>query len=83
MTGVRDAAVRWIEDDPDPENRAEGHAILAADDPTLLAEYFGQRLHFGTAGLRARLGPGPNRMNRAVIFYLKFVPIALSLTYKR
>ena len=32
-----------------------------------IREHFGQRLAFGTAGLRGRLGPGPNRMNRALV----------------
>ena len=28
---------------------------------------FGSRLRFGTAGLRGRIGPGPNQMNRALV----------------
>src|SRR5690606_16544930 len=32
-----------------------------------LAESFADRLAFGTAGLRGRLGPGPSRMNRVVV----------------
>jgi phosphomannomutase len=47
--------------------RAEVEQLLAADDREGLAERFGARLEFGTAGLRGRIGAGPNRMNRAVV----------------
>ncbi|MCX8528713.1 MAG: phospho-sugar mutase [Rhodoluna sp.] len=55
----------WIAIDPDPETRAELTALLG--DPDALAERFGERLNFGTAGLRGELGAGPNRMNRVVV----------------
>lgn len=69
-----EAAVNaWIADDPEPADRAEltalaqaatsGDAEAAAD----LADRFAGTLEFGTAGLRGRLGAGPNRMNRAVV----------------
>jgi phosphomannomutase len=64
---LRELAAAWLEDDPDPETRADGLALLQASDPAALAEHFGQRLAFGTAGLRGALGPGPNRMNRALV----------------
>ena len=41
--------------------------MLAAGDDAGLAERFGARLAFGTAGLRGPLGAGPNRMNRALV----------------
>jgi phosphomannomutase len=47
--------------------RAEVEQLLAADDREGLAERFVARLEFGTAGLRGRIGAGPNRMNRAVV----------------
>jgi phosphomannomutase len=62
----RDARA-WLELDPDPHTRAELEAILDGGDPTALAERFGGRLEFGTAGLRGILGAGPRRMNRLVI----------------
>ena len=47
--------------------RAEVDALLAADDRDGLRARFGERLQFGTAGLRGALGAGPNRMNRALV----------------
>ena len=41
--------------------------MLAGGNDAELAERFGRRLEFGTAGLRGLLGAGPNRMNRAVV----------------
>lgn len=64
---LRAIARRWIDEDPDPETRAAAEALLAAGDEAALFECFGRRLEFGTAGLRGELGPGPNRMNRAVV----------------
>ena len=73
MTDVTDAARRWLADDPDPTTRAELQSVLAAaesgDDAAAadLADRFAGTLEFGTAGLRGRVGAGPNRMNRAVV----------------
>jgi phosphomannomutase len=57
----------WIGGDPDPVTRQELSAALDRDDPVELADLLGRGLGFGTAGLRGRVGPGPNRMNRAVV----------------
>ncbi|MFT2017934.1 phospho-sugar mutase [Streptomyces sp. 796.1] len=68
----------WLADDPDPQTRAELAALVdtAAADPSTdkgaaaldeLAARFAGTLQFGTAGLRAELGAGPMRMNRAVV----------------
>jgi phosphomannomutase len=62
------AAHSWIAADPDGETRRELQAYI--DDPGkrgLLLEVMAGSLQFGTAGLRAIVGPGPMRMNRAVI----------------
>ena len=60
----------WIADDPDEQDRAELRALLAegtSESGAELADRFGARLEFGTAGLRGAVAAGPNRMNRAVV----------------
>jgi phosphomannomutase len=61
------AARAWRDLDPDPVTRDEVDALLRDGDPAALADRFGDRLTFGTAGLRGALGAGPNRMNRVVV----------------
>ncbi|MGK3648906.1 phospho-sugar mutase [Pseudarthrobacter enclensis] len=63
----------WAAQDPDPATAAillelvaaaeEGDAAAGQE----LQDSFRGTLQFGTAGLRAALGPGPNRMNRVVV----------------
>ncbi len=64
---LRAAAEAWAAEDPDPHTRSEVESLLAAGDAIALADRFGARLEFGTAGLRGKLGAGPNRMNRALV----------------
>ena len=68
-----DTARAWLAEDPDPVTAAELSALIdraeagdtaAADE---LTDAFDGTLQFGTAGLRGRLGPGSNRMNRIVV----------------
>ena len=67
---IADDARRWLEQDPDPQTQRELQALLESNDDeqrSELADCFAGRLEFGTAGLRGKLGPGPNRMNRVVV----------------
>lgn len=57
----------WIEHDPDPEMAAQLSWLRDAGDAEELAALFGGTLAFGTAGLRAAMGPGPMRINRLVV----------------
>jgi len=67
VDGLRARAHGWAAGDPDPVTRAELAALADTADADVLAELVGGGLTFGTAGLRGRVGPGPNRMNRAVV----------------
>lgn len=71
-------AEAWAAADPDPATAAQLRETLArAEEPEgspardaarqELADAFAGVLQFGTAGLRAALGPGPNRMNRVTV----------------
>jgi len=62
-----DSVRAWLAEDPDSETRAELTALVDAGDVAELTDAFAGRLEFGTAGLRGKLGPGPNRMNQAVV----------------
>ncbi|KII26514.1 phosphomannomutase, partial [Arthrobacter sp. AK-YN10] len=69
---IRDAR-QWANEDPDPATSATLHDLLtlASEGDAVAAQELGDSfsgtLQFGTAGLRAALGPGPNRMNRVVV----------------
>ena len=60
-------AREWMDQDPDPETRADLLALIDAGNETELAERMHAPLEFGTAGLRGVVGAGINRMNRAVV----------------
>ncbi len=64
---LRAAAESWLAEDPDPDTRAELSGLLDAGDEAEVADRFGAKLEFGTAGLRGAIGAGPNRMNRVVV----------------
>ncbi len=63
-------ADHWLAGEPDDDLRAELAALIAdarAGEVEPLLERFGGTLQFGTAGLRAAVGAGPQRMNRLVV----------------
>ncbi len=62
----RAIAEAWLDADPDPRTRAEIAEMLDGD-AQVLSDRFARHLDFGTAGLRGRLGAGPNRMNRVLV----------------
>jgi phosphomannomutase len=60
-------AEAWARDDPDPDAARELRGLIERKAEAELRDAFAGRLQFGTAGLRGVIGPGPNRMNRAVV----------------
>ncbi|KQR67027.1 phosphomannomutase [Arthrobacter sp. Leaf337] len=67
------AARNWAAQDPDPATAAALTELVQLSSDGVpaarqeLEDSFSGTLQFGTAGLRAELGPGPNRMNRVVV----------------
>lgn len=61
-----EAAERWAIFDPNPKTRSAVDRLVDGADESLIGLFEG-RLSFGTAGLRAQVGPGPNRMNALVV----------------
>lgn len=64
---MMEKVTHWLEKDPDPHTREELQHLIDEKAFTELEDRFSQRLEFGTAGLRGKVGCGPNRMNRLVI----------------
>lgn len=64
---LRKAVDVWLSGDPDAATRAELEALVRSGNTAELEERFANPVGFGTAGLRALMGAGPARMNRAVV----------------
>ena len=67
-----DKANNWLLNDPDPKTQKELKELIASAQTEKAAlneleSRFSGFLEFGTAGLRAELGAGESRMNRAVV----------------
>ena len=67
IADARAGATRTPTPRPGPRSTGCSAATGAGPTPTTLAERFGARLQFGTAGCGREMGAGPNRMNRAVV----------------
>lgn len=61
------AITQWLARDPDSKTRQELQQLIDSNNQQELTDRFSARLAFGTAGLRGKVGAGPNRMNRLVI----------------
>lgn len=64
---LRKEVEKWIAEDPDPRTASQLQNYLDSNNENELRSCFAGFLEFGTAGLRGPLGPGPSRMNRAVV----------------
>ncbi|MEZ8824212.1 phospho-sugar mutase [Vibrio amylolyticus] len=62
-----ESVTKWLEHDPDPRTREELQYLIDEKMHEELEDRFKARLTFGTAGLRGKVGCGPNRMNRLVV----------------
>ncbi len=73
LTELLSDARTWAAQDPDPATAAALTELIRLSEEGVaaarqeLADSFSGTLQFGTAGLRAALGAGPNRMNRVVV----------------
>ena len=67
VSDVEQRAREWLSGDPDPATRAELEHLIETGDRAALESRMSGKLEFGTAGIRAEVAAGPNRMNRAVV----------------
>lgn len=60
-------AQQWADWDVNAGTKQQVQRLVDAKDVATLRELFGSRVAFGTAGLRAAMGPGPVNMNDLVV----------------
>jgi phosphomannomutase len=60
-------AQQWADWDVNAATKAQVQQLVASEDIGKLRKLFGSRVAFGTAGLRAVMGPGPAAMNDLVV----------------
>jgi phosphomannomutase len=61
------AAQQWLDWDMNAGTKAQVQALVDAQDTAALHKMFNGRLEFGTAGLRAAMGPGTTAINDLVV----------------
>ena len=61
------AAQQWTDWDLNIETRTQIQQLVNSKNVKRLQELFSRRVTFGTAGLRAVMGPGPSAMNDLVV----------------
>lgn len=63
---VENTIAKWLQDPYDEQTRKEIKDLIQSN-PKEVEEAFSTELSFGTGGLRAKMGPGPGRMNKYTI----------------
>ncbi|XP_018422734.1 PREDICTED: phosphoglucomutase-2 [Nanorana parkeri] len=66
-TGLDRAAEHWLKCDKNPKTSELVKQLVSEKNKEELKKCFGARMEFGTAGLRAAMGPGVSRMNDLTI----------------
>jgi phosphoglucomutase/phosphopentomutase len=67
MTSMYALAEEYVQWDPNPETRHAMQALIDAKEENELIRLVSKRIQFGTAGLRAAMGPGYVCMNDLVV----------------
>jgi hypothetical protein len=67
MSSFIDLAKQYVSWDPNPETRQAVQELIDQQNEAKLQQLLGKRVQFGTAGLRAAMGPGYACMNDLVV----------------
>ena len=63
----RDRIRRWLTSADDAFFVVKMHALFDSEDFAEIEDAFRKQVEFGTGGIRGKMGPGPNRINRRTI----------------